>query len=150
MLYEVITIVFERFMASAHRGTSLSQKCLFPEELHYSPEEAVMVQDLQPDLFLLGLELIAGDDGQFLVQSIPAGMEQVSAKQLIDGLLSDYSQAEVDLEREISEQLATSMAKRAAMPYDRFFTVHHQVVDKAGYQNIIEFWIRQQMSLLWF
>lgn len=116
-------IVFERFMASAHRGTSLSQKCLFPEELHYSPEEAVMVQDLQPDLFLLGLELIAGDDGQFLVQSIPAGMEQVSAKQLIDGLLSDYSQAEVDLEREISEQLATSMAKRAAMPYGKMLTV---------------------------
>ena len=115
-------VIFEKFMQSLHNGASLSQKCLFPEELHFSPEEKVMVADLQADLLSLGLELTENDEGVFLVQSIPAGLENSSPKELIDGILTDYQHGEVDLQLEVREQIAGSLAKRAAMPYGKLLS----------------------------
>jgi DNA mismatch repair protein MutL len=46
-------------------------------------------------------------------------LEHVSAAQLIDGILTDFRDGEVDLQKEVTEQIATSMAQRAAIPYGK-------------------------------
>ncbi|MBI9061627.1 MAG: DNA mismatch repair endonuclease MutL [Marinilabiliaceae bacterium] len=112
-------IVFEGFMRSLQAGASLSQKSLFPEELNFGPAETEMVRELVPDLMILGLELTEQKNGTFLAQSTPAGLENSSAAQLLDGILSDFRDGEVDAERQICEQIAGSMAKRAAIPYGK-------------------------------
>ncbi len=112
-------IVFEGFMRSLQNGASLSQKSLFPEELHFGPAETEMVRELVPDLMILGLELKEQENGTFLAQSTPAGLENSSAAQLLDGILCDFRDGEVDAERQICEQIASSMAKRAAIPYGK-------------------------------
>ncbi|WP_439181721.1 DNA mismatch repair endonuclease MutL [Carboxylicivirga taeanensis] len=112
-------IIFEGFVRTLQRGASLSQKCLFPEELHFGPEEMGMVSELQPDLMTLGLELEQVNDGCFRVLSTPAGLENVSASQLIDGILTDFRDGEVDLQKEVTEQVATSMAQRGAIQYGK-------------------------------
>lgn len=112
-------IVFEGFMRSLQNGASLSQKSLFPEELNFGPAETEMVRELIPDLMVLGLELSEQENGTFLAQSTPAGLENSSAAQLLDGILNDFRDGEVDAERQICEQIAGSMAKRAAIPYGK-------------------------------
>ncbi|MBR8536537.1 DNA mismatch repair endonuclease MutL [Carboxylicivirga sediminis] len=112
-------IIFEGFIRTLQRGASLSQKCLFPEELHFGPEEMAMVNELQPDLLTLGLELQQVNEETFNVLSTPAGLENVSAAQLIDGILTDFRDGEVDLQKEVTEQVATSMARRGAIPYGK-------------------------------
>ncbi len=112
-------IVFEGFIRSLQSGASLSQKSLFPEELHFGPEEIAMVNELKQDLFFLGMELEQTDDETFKVLSTPAGLDNVSASQLIDGILTDFRDGEVDLQKEVTEQVATSMAQRAAIPYGK-------------------------------
>ena len=112
-------IVFEGFVRTLQSGASLSQKSLFPEELNFGPEEMSMINELVPDLLTLGLELQQSGDGAFKVLSTPAGLEHVSAAQLIDGILTDFRDGEVDLQKEVTEQIATSMAQRAAIPYGK-------------------------------
>jgi len=112
-------IVFEGFMRSLQTGASLSQKSLFPEELNFGPAETEMVRELVPDLMILGLELTEQQNGTFLAQSTPAVLENSSAAQLLDGILCDFRDGEVDAERQICEQIASSMAKRAAIPYGK-------------------------------
>jgi len=112
-------IVFEGFVRTLQSGASLSQKCLFPEELKFGPEEMAMVHDLQPDLMTLGMELEQVDGETYKVLSTPSGLENVSASQLIDGILTDFRDGEVDLQKEVTEQVATSMAQRAAIPYGK-------------------------------
>ncbi len=112
-------IIFEGFIRTLQSGASLSQKCLFPEELHFGPEEMAMVNELKPDLMTLGLELEQVNGEVFSVLSTPAGLENVSAAQLIDGILTDFRDGEVDLQKEVTEQVATSMAKRGAIPYGK-------------------------------
>lgn len=112
-------IVFEGFMRSLQNGASLSQKSLFPEELSFGPEDAEIVRELIPDLMVLGLELSEQGDGSFQATSTPAGLENCSAAQLLDGILCDFRDGEVDAERQVCEQIAGSMAKRAALPYGK-------------------------------
>ncbi|MCU4176297.1 DNA mismatch repair endonuclease MutL [Carboxylicivirga sp. N1Y90] len=112
-------VVFEGFMHSIRKGASLSQKSLFPEELKFGPQEMALVNELKSDLLSLGLELEQVDDGTFNVLSTPAGLESVSAAQLVDGILTDFRDGEVDLEKEVFEQIAGSMAKRASIPYGK-------------------------------
>lgn len=112
-------IVFEGFIRTLQSGASLSQKSLFPEELNFGPEEMSMINELIPDLLTLGLELEQCSDESFKVLSTPAGLEHVSAAQLIDGILTDFRDGEVDLQKEVTEQIATSMAQRAAIPYGK-------------------------------
>lgn len=112
-------IIFEGFVRTLHNGASLSQKCLFPEELHFGPEEMEMVNELRPDLLMLGLELEQVDEETFSVLSTPAGLENVSAAGLIDGILTDFRDGEVDLQKEVTEQVAISMAQRGAIPYGK-------------------------------
>ena len=116
-------IVFEGFMASLQRGASLSQKSLFPEELKFGPQEMGMVNELKADLYVLGLELEQKDDETFMALSTPAGLDGIGAAQLIDGILTDFRDGEVDLQKEVTEQIATSMAKRAAMPHGKALTL---------------------------
>ncbi|MCG8580334.1 MAG: DNA mismatch repair endonuclease MutL [Bacteroidales bacterium] len=112
-------IVFEGFIRTLQSGASLSQKSLFPEELCFGPQEVGMINELIPDLMTLGLELEQSNDETFRVLSTPAGLENVSAAQLIDGILTDFRDGEVDLQKEVTEQIATSMAQRAAIPYGK-------------------------------
>nr|WP_319400439.1 DNA mismatch repair endonuclease MutL [uncultured Carboxylicivirga sp.] len=112
-------IIFEGFMRALSTGASLSQKMLFPEELPYGPHEVGMINELKNELFALGLELEQKDDETFLVLSTPAGLENISAAQLVDGILTDFKDGEVDVDKEVCEQLASSMAKRAAIPYSK-------------------------------
>nr|WP_321406930.1 DNA mismatch repair endonuclease MutL [uncultured Carboxylicivirga sp.] len=112
-------IIFEGFMQALSRGASLSQKMLFPEELSFGPHEIGMINELKRELLAMGLELEQKDEETFLVLSIPAGLENVSAAQLIDGILTDFKDGEVDLDKEVWEQIATSLAKRAAIPYSK-------------------------------
>lgn len=115
-------IIFEGFMYALNQGASLSQKMLFPEELQFGPHEMGMVDELKHELFTLGLELEQKDEQTFLVLSLPAGLEGVSARQLMDGILTDFKDGEVDLDREVKEQIAASMSKRAALPYNKSLT----------------------------
>jgi DNA mismatch repair protein MutL len=78
-----------------------------------------MINELKPDLMTLGLELEQANDETFRVLSTPAGLENVSAAQLVDGILTDFRDGEVDLQKEVTEQIATSMAQRAAVPYGK-------------------------------
>ncbi|WP_289053687.1 DNA mismatch repair endonuclease MutL [Carboxylicivirga marina] len=112
-------IVFEGFIRTLQSGASLSQKSLFPEELSFGPEEVAMVGELKEDLMTLGLELEQANEETFKVLSTPAGLENVSAAQLIDGILTDFRDGEVDLQKEVTEQIAMSMARRAAIPYGK-------------------------------
>lgn len=112
-------IIFEGFMHALNQGASLSQKLLFPEELQFGSHEMRMVNELKSDLLALGLELEQKDEESFMVLSSPAGLEGISPAQLVDGILNDFKDGEVNADKEIREQIAASMSRRASIPYSK-------------------------------
>ncbi len=114
-------ILFEEYMKIVASHRTISQKLLFPEELHYSNEDAVLVREMMNELKEVGLVLEQlNDEGSFRVISVPSQLSGISAATLIDGLLYDYKNGVIDAQGSVKEQMVRSMAAQGAIPYGRY------------------------------
>ncbi len=108
-------ILYERLLSTLSSGHSMTQQCLFPEELQFNAEDALIVEELIPELKIFGLEVESKGDNGFVVKGIPVDMKNVNVKVLLDGILEGYKTSELDLESDIKDRIARSMARQSAI-----------------------------------
>ena len=112
-------ILFEQFMETVRQEKSTSQKTLFPEEMHFGGEDAVIIRDIMNDLNSFGLQIEEPETGKFMVYGLPGHLEGISGSAIMDGILADYKTGEINLGEKIREQISASMAKKAAIQYGK-------------------------------
>lgn len=115
-------ILFEDFLKNIQAGASVSQQSLFPEEISFNEEDAILLRDIHEDLRVFGFELQEKSDRTFAVTGQPSFIKNINAPRLIDAILEAFKSGEVDPENEIKEQLATIMAQNACMRPGEFLT----------------------------
>jgi DNA mismatch repair protein MutL len=115
-------ILFEDFLKNIQVGASVSQQSLFPEEISFNEEDAMLLRDIHADLRIFGFELQEKDDRTFAITGQPSFIKNINAPKLIDAILNAFKSGEVDPESEIREQLATIMAQNACMRPGEFLT----------------------------
>lgn len=115
-------ILFEDFLKNIQSGASVSQQSLFPEEITFSEEDAILLRDINHDLRIFGFELQEKDNCTFAITGQPSFIKNVNAAKLIDAILDAFKSGEVDPENEIKEQLAIIMARNARMRAGEFLT----------------------------
>jgi DNA mismatch repair protein MutL len=108
-------ILFEDFLKNIQAGVSVSQQSLFPEEISFNEEDAILLRDIHNDLRILGFELQEKSERTFAVTGQPSFIKNINASRLIDAILEAFKSGEVDPENELKEQLATIMAQNACM-----------------------------------
>lgn len=108
-------ILFEQFLSSITTNQSVSQQILFPETLHFSPEDAMLLRDINDDLKIFGIDLKESTNCTFLIQGLPSELENTDSKLILEKILDSYKTGEVNPEKEIREQLAAIMARNACM-----------------------------------
>ncbi|PWE01019.1 DNA mismatch repair endonuclease MutL [Marinilabilia rubra] len=108
-------ILFEDFLKNIQSGASVSQQSLFPEEVSFSEEDAILLREINQDLRIFGFELQEHDNCTFAITGQPSFIKNVNATKLIDAILDAFKSGEVDPENEIKEQLAAIMARNACM-----------------------------------
>ncbi|TAJ14075.1 DNA mismatch repair endonuclease MutL [Marinilabiliaceae bacterium JC017] len=108
-------ILFEQFLRSIEMQKSLAQQSLFPEELHLGPEDSVIVREIMDDLRAFGLDLEERSSGTFLAKGLPAQLDNITAGQILDGILCDFKTGEIAPKEEMKERIAQIMAQKAAM-----------------------------------
>ncbi|MGQ1785829.1 MULTISPECIES: DNA mismatch repair endonuclease MutL [unclassified Saccharicrinis] len=115
-------ILFERLMLSITNKQSMTQQSLFPEQLEFNAEDALVVKELLPDLQLFGLDMAEHSDHTFEVRGMPVNMEKMNPKLLLDEIIHDYKLGEVNLEADLKERIARSMAKQSAIKSGQFLS----------------------------
>jgi DNA mismatch repair protein MutL len=108
-------ILFEDFFKNIQSGASVSQQSLFPEEIKFSEEDAIIIREIYENLKIFGFELQEKKDRTFAIMGQPSFLKNINAAGLIDAILDAFKNGEVDPEREIKEQLAIIMAQNACM-----------------------------------
>ncbi len=108
-------ILFEAFLQNIQAGASVSQHSLFPEQIQFNEEDAILLREINNDLKLLGFELSEEENRTFLITGQPSIVKNINAPKLIDSIISAFKNGEVDTGREMKEQLATLMAINACM-----------------------------------
>lgn len=108
-------ILYEQAAAAMDGGMAASQQLLFPRTVDFDPAEFALVEELLPDLQLLGFDLELFSGRSVLVRGVPSdvhlGSEQVALEEIMDEYRSNLDGPQL----EARENLARSMARRSAI-----------------------------------
>ena len=107
-------ILFEQFQQQLEHNQGLSQQSLFPHTIDLSASDFALIQDMLPEIHSLGFQLRPFGKSTFIVDGIPADLENINENEVIEQLLEDFKN-QGDLKLNKREKLAKSLAKNAAI-----------------------------------
>lgn len=116
-------ILYERY-ASAVKGKSMAtQRSLFPITVPLSAQDAVLLQELLPDLSILGYEIELFGKDTFVIQGTPADVEQGNEKLAIEQMLEQFKHFNNEVKFSKREKLLRSIAWQHAIKPGKTLTL---------------------------
>jgi DNA mismatch repair protein MutL len=105
-------ILFERYQAHLQSKNKSTQHQLFPTKIELNRQDAILLNELLPDINLLGFDIQAFGADTFAINGIPAEMknsfdEKQAIQQLINRIKENF-----DLKIDQHEKLARALAKQ--------------------------------------
>ncbi len=117
-----IRILYQEYLSYIQHKKGVSQRLLFPETVEFTPEEVALFPVLSEDLHYMGFELNNMDDNSFNITGIPSSICDLNPVEVIKDMIHSIKEKEVNIKNELSESLALSLAKSAAIPYGKKMT----------------------------
>ena len=103
-------ILYERF-TNAMKGKPIAiQRSLFPVTLEVTPADAVLINDLIPDLHVLGYQVELFGKNTFVIQGSPADVPDGNEKASLEKMLEQYKHFSMEVSFSKREKLLRSMA----------------------------------------
>lgn len=103
-------VLYEKFSHAVEGKPIATQQSLFPVTMELSVSDRVLLEELLPDLHLLGYHLEPFGNNTFVIQGTPADVEPGSEKSAIEKMLEQYKHYSSDLKYTRREKLFRSMA----------------------------------------
>lgn len=108
-------IIYER-LVNALQGKSLpTQRSLFPATIELTPADAVLLNELLPDLQQLGYTIEPFGKNAFVIQGTPADIEQGNEKVILERILDQYKHFNSEIKISKREMLLRSVAWQQAV-----------------------------------
>lgn len=111
-----IRIRYDRYMAQREKGTSKTQRVLFPERIEFSPSENVAMQRSLPELSAMGFEINELGGGSYAVSGVPADLDGLNPVMLVRNIVADAASSLQLSAQSVHESMALSLARQAALP----------------------------------
>ncbi len=108
-------ILFEKYLDILESRKPESLRRLFPVEIELPPADAASLLELLPELSMLGFDIQHFGSNSFILHALPAGMDHLQEKQLIDELLEFYRQPESRDKLPGREKMARALARSASV-----------------------------------
>lgn len=103
-------ILYERF-SHAMQGRPISiQRSLFPVSLEFTPADAVLFNELLPDLYLLGYQVEPFGSNTFVIQGSPSDIPDGNEKAALEKMLEQYKHFNMEANFNKREKLLRSMS----------------------------------------
>jgi len=103
-------ILYERFV-NAMKGKPIAiQRSLFPVTLEVTPADSVLINELLPDLHLLGYQVESFGNNTFVIQGSPADVSDGNEKGALEKMFEQYKHFSMDVSFSKREKLLRSMA----------------------------------------
>jgi DNA mismatch repair protein MutL len=108
-------IIYER-LVNALQGKSLpTQRSLFPATIELAPADAVLLNELLPDLQQMGYTIEPFGKNAFVIQGTPADVEQGNEKLILERILEQYKHFNSEIRLSKREMLLRSVAWQQAV-----------------------------------
>ena len=108
-------VLYERFGQALQGKAATTQRSLFPSTLHLATPDAVLLEELVPDLQQLGYQIEPFGKDSFVIQGTPADLEAGNEKSVIEKLLEQYKHFSSEVKFSKREKLIRSLAWQHAI-----------------------------------
>jgi DNA mismatch repair protein MutL len=108
-------ILYEQYVAAAHGRKMPAQQSLFPITLELASSDSVLLNDLLPDLQLLGYLIEPFGNNTFVIQGTPADILQGYEKSSIELLLEQFKHFNSEIKFSKREKLIRCMARQQSI-----------------------------------
>lgn len=115
-------VLYYQFLEQITQAQGAMQQLLFPEVLTLPQDEMVLIQQLLPDLHAIGFDLEQLSPDSFSIQGIPSQLGTQSPLPVLQHIMQQVRERGADTQQEWREQIASSLAQSAAIPYGRTLT----------------------------
>jgi DNA mismatch repair protein MutL len=115
-------IIYER-LANAMLGKPVAtQRSLFPTTIELTPADAVLLNELVPDLTQMGYTIEPFGKAAFVIQGTPADIEVGNEKMMLERILEQYKHFSGELKLSKREMLMRTVAWQQAIKAGTFLT----------------------------
>lgn len=109
-------IIYERLMRQLKTQQAPSQRLLFPEMLTVPLSEAIVLEEIMPQLQHVGFDISPLGQGSFSILAMPLGAEGMKPAELVGSILADAVTGEAQAADTVAQLIAASLAQKIAMP----------------------------------
>lgn len=110
-------VLYERTVANFNNSHTQSQQLLFPLTIEFSAGDSALVQQLQPDLEILGFQIKVFGKSTIIVEGVPPDVKPGDEEGILQELIDLYKENEHELKLEARDNLAKSFACKAAIKF---------------------------------
>ncbi len=108
-------IQYEKYLNMLQNKFGASQQFLFPQSIELSANDFTLLMEMEEEIKSLGFVYNIFGKNTIVVNGIPADIPNANEKNLFESLIEQYKQNQSELKLEKKENLARSLAKRAAI-----------------------------------
>lgn len=123
-------ILYEGYIEQMQKRRPSSQKPLFPDTIHFSASDKVVVEAVMPELQNIGFELNPNEEGDYKITAVPSGLDGLDYVALVQDLVASAREKTTSAIDDINHSIALELARNAAVTYG-------QVLTNAEMENIV-------------
>lgn len=123
-------ILYEGYIEQMQKRRPSSQKPLFPDTIHFSASDKVVVEAVMPELQNIGFELTPNEEGDYTITAVPSGLDGLDYVALVQDLVASAREKTTSAIDDINHSIALELARNAAATYG-------QVLTNAEMENIV-------------
>lgn len=123
-------ILYEGYIEQMQKRRPSSQKPLFPDTIHFSASDKVVVEAVMPELQNIGFELTPNEEGDYTITAVPSELDGLDYVALVQDLVASAREKTTSAIDDINHSIALELARNAAVTYG-------QVLTNAEMENIV-------------
>lgn len=123
-------ILYEGYIEQMQKRRPSSQKPLFPDTIHFSASDKVVVEAVMLELQNIGFELTPNEEGDYTITAVPSGLDGLDYVALVQDLVASAREKTTSAIDDINHSIALELARNAAVTYG-------QVLTNAEMENIV-------------
>ncbi len=113
-------VLFEKFSRTLHDHKTVSQQLLFPENISLNEHDTEILKEILDPIRSLGFGINPLGKHTFVVDAIPADLEEEHALQdVVEGIIENFQKNQLTLKHDVRSNVLRAMAKRLSIKHDK-------------------------------
>ena len=114
-----VKVLYEQYMKQIDGKNITSQSVLFPDVLHLTSSQSLILRELLPEMEKIGFSLSALSGDDWSVNAVPYGMNNVNIKDILLDVIEAFTKGGDSISTKVYSHLALCVAQASALPYGK-------------------------------